>query len=77
VDAFRQTVLLESGKRDHALVTIMAYAGLRVSEALALAPKDVDCVGRQITVNEGKGNKVRIVFIGDKVIHAVRVTSST
>jgi integrase len=72
VDAFRQAVLLESGKRDHALVTIMAYAGLRVSEALALTPKDVDCVGRQITVNEGKGNKVRIVFIGDKVIHAVR-----
>ena len=50
----------------------MAYAGLRVSEALNLRPEDVDLVGRQITVNEGKGNKTRAVFIGDKVIHAVK-----
>ena len=72
VDAFRQKVLLESGRRDHALVTIMAYAGLRVSEALDLGLEDVDLVGRQITVNKGKGNKERVVFIGDKVVNAVR-----
>ena len=72
VDAFRQAVLLESGKRDHAMVTILAYAGLRISEALALSLDDVDLVGRQITVNKGKGNKERVVFIGDKVVHAVR-----
>lgn len=72
VDAFRQRVLTESGRRDHALVTIMAYAGLRVSEVLDLCLEDVDLVGRQITVNKGKGNKERVVFIGDKVIHAVR-----
>lgn len=63
---------MESGKRDHALITIMAYAGLRVSEALNLSPEDVDLVGRQIAVNKGKGNKERVVFIGDKIIHAVR-----
>ena len=72
VDAFRQAVLLWSGRRDHALVTIMAYAGLRVSETLGLRLDDVDLIGRQITVNKGKGNKERVVFIGDKVIHAVR-----
>ncbi|MDR0906802.1 MAG: tyrosine-type recombinase/integrase [Oscillospiraceae bacterium] len=72
VDAFRQTVLLESGTRNHALVTILAYAGLRVSEACSLSTEDVDLVGRQITVNKGKGNKERVVFIGDKVINAVR-----
>ena len=72
IDAFRQKVLLESGKRDHALVTIMAYAGLRISESLSLSVADVDLIGRQITVNKGKGNKERVVFIGDKVINAVR-----
>jgi site-specific recombinase XerD len=72
VDAFRQLVLLDSGVRDHAIVTILAYAGLRISEVLSLMVSDVDCVGREITVNEGKGNKERLVFIGDKVIHALK-----
>jgi len=72
VDAFRQVILLESGTRDHALVTIMAYAGLRISETLNLGIEDVDLVGRQITVNKGKGNKERVVFIGDKIINAVK-----
>ena len=72
VDAFRQAVLLGSGKRDHAMVTILAYAGLRISEALDLSLDDVDLIGRQITVNKGKGNKERVVYVGDKVIHAVR-----
>lgn len=72
VETFRQRVLLESSKRDHALITIMAYAGLRVSEALHLSLGDVDLVGRQITVNMGKGNKERVVYVGDKIINAVR-----
>jgi site-specific recombinase XerD len=72
VDSLRQTILLRSGLRDHAVVTILAYAGLRISEALSLTVADVDCVGREITVNHGKGNKERIVYIGDKVIHAVK-----
>jgi site-specific recombinase XerD len=72
VDAFRQLVLLDSGVRDHAIVTVLAYAGLRISEALSLMVSDVDCIGREITVNEGKGNKERLVFIGDKVVHAVK-----
>lgn len=72
IDVFRQAVLSGSGVRDHALVTILAYAGLRISEALNLSLDDVDLIGRQITVDKGKGNKERIVFIGDKIIHAVK-----
>jgi site-specific recombinase XerD len=74
VEAFRQAVLIGSGVRDHALVTILAYAGLRVSEALALGleEEDADLIGRQLTVNRGKGNKERVVFIGDKITHAVK-----
>jgi len=72
VEAFRQRVLLESGIRNYAIMTIMAYAGLRISETLNLGLEDVDLVGRQIRVNAGKGNKERVVFIGDKVVHAVK-----
>jgi site-specific recombinase XerD len=72
VEAFRQAILEGACLRDYALVTIMAYAGLRVSEAVNLGLEDVDCVGKQIAVCRGKGNKERVVFIGDKVVHAVR-----
>ncbi len=72
VEAFRQAVLIGSGVRDYAIVTILAYAGLRISEATALTLASVDCVGREITVNKGKGNKERVVFVGDKVVHAVK-----
>lgn len=72
VEAFRQRVLVGSGKRDHAIVTILAYAGLRISECLALYPEDVSLTAREITVRHGKGDKMRVIFIGDKVVNAVR-----
>lgn len=72
VEAFRQRVLEGSGKRNYAIVTIMAYAGLRVSECLALSPGDVSLVAKEITVHDGKGGKTRVVFIGDKVVNAVK-----
>jgi integrase len=72
VEAFRQAVLLGAGARSHAIVTILAYAGLRISEALQLSPEDVDCIGRQIKVQRGKGKKERVVFVGDKVVNAVK-----
>lgn len=72
VEAFRQRVLEGSGKRDYAIVTVMAYAGLRISECLALSPEDVSLTAREITVRSGKGGKTRVVFIGDKVVNAVK-----
>lgn len=72
VEEFRQRVLEGSGKRNYAIVTVMAYAGLRVSECLALAPEDVSLTAREITVRNGKGGKTRVVFMGDKVVNAVK-----
>lgn len=72
VEAFRQRVLEGSGKRNYAIVTIMAYAGLRISECLALSPEDVSLPAREITVRNGKGGKTRVVFIGDRVVNAIR-----
>lgn len=72
VESFRRRVLAGSGKRNYAIVTVLAYAGLRISECLALLPDDVSLTAKEITVRQGKGAKTRVVFIGDKVIDAVR-----
>lgn len=50
----------EEGLRDRALIAVLYRAGLRVSEALALFPKDVRADGA-ITVMHGKGGKRRLV----------------
>lgn len=72
VEAFRQRVLEGSGKRNYAIITVMAYTGLRISECLALSPEDVSLPAKEITVRSGKGGKTRVVFIGDKVVNAIR-----
>ena len=72
MEAFRQRILVGNGSRDYAIVTILAYAGLRISECLALTPEDVSLTAKEITVRCGKGDKTRVVFIGDKVVNAVR-----
>lgn len=72
VEAFRQRVLVGNGKRDYAIVTTLAYAGLRISECLALTPEDISLTAKEITVRHGKGDKARVVYIGDKVVNAVR-----
>lgn len=76
VAALRQAVLTAKpryagqNKRDYAIVTLMAHAGLRVSEAVALRLSDLSIENRQLRV-QGKGGKTRIVFIGDKTAHAL------
>ena len=53
-----------TGLRNRAMVEAMAGAGLRVSEVVALRPKDIDWTKGTIRVNQGKGNKDRITFLG-------------
>jgi site-specific recombinase XerD len=50
-----------TGIRNRALITVMYRAGLRLSEALALKPKDVDADAGTITVLHGKGDRRRVV----------------
>jgi integrase/recombinase XerD len=47
--------------RNRALITLMYRAGLRVSEALALQPKDVDLENGIVRVLHGKGDRYRAV----------------
>ena len=50
-----------SGRRDAALIWVLYGAALRISEALALKPRDVDIDKRQVRVACGKGDKPRRV----------------
>ncbi len=47
--------------RNRALIVLLYRAGLRISEALALKPKDLDADAGSIRVLEGKGSKARTV----------------
>lgn len=50
-----------SGVRNRALLVLLWRAGLRISEALALLPKDLSADEGTIRVLRGKGSKSRVV----------------
>jgi site-specific recombinase XerD len=50
-----------TGVRNRALITVLYRGGLRLSEALALKPKDLDPDAGTITVLHGKGDRRRTV----------------
>lgn len=52
-----------TGIRNRALLTVLYRSGLRISEALALYPKDVDHDAGAVSVLHGKGNKRRTAGI--------------
>nr|WP_129596069.1 tyrosine-type recombinase/integrase [Anaerophilus nitritogenes] len=72
VEQFRQHVLESEGKRNYAIVTIMAYAGLRISETLNIKIDDFNLVSREIIIRSGKGEKQRIVYMNDKVVNVIK-----
>ena len=49
-----------TGVRNRALIVVLYRAGLRISEALALTPKDLDPLASTIRVLHGKGDKCRV-----------------
>ncbi|SHF33596.1 tyrosine-type recombinase/integrase [Caloramator proteoclasticus] len=49
------------------LTTTLLYTGMRISEALALRPEDVDIENGWIRINQGKGNKSRDIPICEKL----------
>lgn len=62
-----------TGLRNRALIAVMYGAGLRLAEALALKPSDIDLDARSIRVLHGKGDKARFVGIDDgALLHVVR-----
>lgn len=57
--------------RHKALIAVMYRAGLRVSEALALHPKDVDAAQGTVAVLRGKGGTWRVVGIDAHALSVV------
>src|SRR5882724_13726189 len=53
----------DTGVRNQALIAVMYRSGLRVAEALALYPKDVDPAAGTVRVMCGKGGRSRTVGI--------------
>jgi len=59
------------GLRDRALIELIYATGMRVSELVGLRPADINLEGSYLTCT-GKGDKQRIVPIGDEAARWVR-----
>lgn len=73
VECFRRKILKKEGTRNYAIVTIMAYGGLRISEVINLNINDINLASHEIVVKNtiSKANKQRIVYINNKIIKAI------
>jgi|Deesub1362A_J573_1020465.scaffolds.fasta_scaffold01724_9 integrase/recombinase XerD len=58
--------------RDHAIVVLLIYSGLRVGELCNLTLEDIDFSDRIIRVRSGKGDKDRIVPISHEAVDALK-----
>lgn len=58
--------------RNKAILELMYSSGLRVSEVINLVPNDIDLLDNTVRTI-GKGNKERIIPIGDYATNALRV----
>ena len=60
-----------AGIRNHALITVLYRAGLRINEALALLPKDLDPRNGAIRVLFAKGGRSRTVGMDGQAFEAL------
>jgi site-specific recombinase XerD len=60
------------GERDRAILYVLLDTGTRASEFLNIQLDDLELISGSILIRKGKGNKPRIVFIGNKSRKAVR-----
>jgi site-specific recombinase XerD len=60
------------GRRNKALVALLADGGLRISEAFRLRIEDVNFATRTLSVRGGKGGKDGVGFFGAETAHLIR-----
>lgn len=72
VEEFRQQILKNESKRDYAIITLLAYAGLRISECLNIKLNDFDLDIKELIIRNGKGQKQRVVYLNDKIVTAIK-----
>lgn len=61
-----------SPHRARTVLTVCYAAGLRVSEAIALKPGDIDSKRMTIRVSQGKGQRDRYVMLSDQLLRTLR-----
>jgi integrase/recombinase XerD len=71
-EAHRLLMACEHDPRDHAIITVMAYTGLRVSEVTGLDRDDINIRERTLNVVSGKGDKDRMVVFTNQTALALR-----
>ena len=71
VEVFRQRILEKSSKRNYTIATLLAYSGVRITEALNIKLSDVNLKTMEILIRYGKGKKQRTVIINDKIRNAI------
>ena len=71
VDSFRQQLLQDGHQDIYCISTLLAYAGLRISEALNIQLTDFNLTVGELKVR-GKGDKDRVVYLNDKIINSIR-----
>lgn len=57
--------------RDRAMIELLYSCGLRIEELMSLDVKNIDFISNTVTVT-GKGNKERIVPVGDNCLAAIK-----
>jgi integrase/recombinase XerD len=77
-DAMRNELPRRSatGLRNRAMVEAMLGAGLRVSEVVALMPRDIDWQAGTIRINDGKGGRDRVVPVNADTLGWLQAWSS-
>jgi integrase/recombinase XerD len=60
------------GRRNRALIALLADSGLRIGEALRLRIEDVSFAARTLNVRAGKGQKDSVGFFGSEAAQYVR-----
>lgn len=61
----------KTSMRDFAIVYLLAYTGIRISECLNIQHRDLDLDEQELVVN-GKGNKQRTVYLNDAVCNVLK-----
>jgi len=67
----QQLLFVIDSYRDFAIVSVLAYSGVRVSELCNLDVEDIDYQNRTLRVRHGKGDKDRDVVISQECINAI------
>ena len=61
----------KTAPRDFAIVYLLAYTGIRISECLNIQHRDLNLDEQELIVN-GKGNKQRTVYLNDNVCKVLK-----